>query len=753
MTRAHLTTLIVVAAVGCGLPESEYFGAVPTVDDPRHLRWCNAGEPDSLDPAEGQSTTVMPLMYALFDGLLVFGDDGLPQPGLASSWEVTPDQRRATFHLRPEARWSDGTPVTAYDVAFQIVRVLHPLTASVNADSLDWMKNNLGFLENRVRVLLRAEGSLAAGTVVEVTAVDGKALADGGEDPPPDPNLRAARAPLRLRDLGAAPSAAYATVPPGTEVTLVELSGRPASPPAPDGQPWAYVHWNRGEGVYGWVPATELDVEPHAARRFRVRAVVDKQVPGLDRPWPELLADGAVARPEVEVDGGALLMLPEVLGVRVLDAHTLVLEASDPTPSLVATAANRALRPTPRPAVARHPRTWTAPSTIVTSGPMHLRAHLPRDHLTLVRSPTYRDPGDVALDRLTVLSVDDQAASANLYFTGACDAVAANHVPQSYLAALSTGNHGKPYRDYTVAPYLGTYFAIVNTQRFDNVHLRRALALALDRSRIASFLRGGEIGVASYTPGAPIASLSDEDLAACGVTRTTPGVALVIERGSLCYVPPPGFEYDPARARAELAIARAEMGARFPTEIVYKFNVGFEAHKLISEYIQAQWRQVLQLGVRLEQQDWQVFLNDTRQLDYQVARLGWIGTAADPEVEFLRIWKCGAPNNRTAWCNARFDALLDEAATMTDPRARLATVRAAEAVLVDEAPIIPMFVYTQKNLQRPYVRGLPQNYIAQPSLWRAWRDPDWRHRPEGLSPNPPPSGHAPMGPPPETHSR
>jgi hypothetical protein len=51
------------------------------------------------------------------------------------------------------------------------------------------------------------------------------------------------------------------------------------------------------------------------------------------------------------------------------------------------------------------------------------------------------------------------------------------------------------------------------------------------------------------------------------------------------------------------------------------------------------------------------------------------------------------------------------------------------------------------------VRGLPQNYIAQPSLWRAWRDPDWRHRPEGLSPNPPPSGHAPMGPPPETHSR
>ena len=359
---------------------------------------------------------------------------------------------------------------------------------------------------------------------------------------------------------------------------------------------------------------------------------------------------------------------------------------------------------------------------------------MPRDHLTLVRSPTYRDPGDVALDRLTVLSIDDQAAAANLYFTGACDAVAANHVPQSYLAALSTGNRGQPYRDYTVAPYLGSYFAIVNTQRFDNVHLRRALALALDRSRIASFLRGGEIGVASYTPGQPIASLPEEDLAACGVTRATPGVALVIEHGQLCYVPPPGLEFDPARARAELALARAEMGARFPRELVYKFNVGFEAHKLVSEYIQAQWSSVLQIDVRLEQQEWQVFLNDTRALEFQVARLGWIGTAADPEVEFIRIWRCGTPNNRTGWCNAEFDRLLDQAATMTDLRQRLATVRAAEAILIDEVPIIPMFVYTQKNLRRPYVRGMAQNLFAQPALWRAWRDPAWRTAPTTTPP-------------------
>ena len=700
---------------------------MPAVDDPHRLTWCNGGEPDSLDPAEGQSTTTTPIMYALFDGLLVFDDAGLPVAGLAATWEVAPDLRRVTFHLRPEARWSNGRPVTAYDVAFQVVRVLHPITASVNADSLDWMKNNLAFLEDRSRVLVRDRAGLPAGTVVEVTAVDGKPLADWGDAAPPSPNRRTGRAPLALRDLGAAATAAYATVPVGTAVTLIELSGRPASLPDPDGQPWAYVFWDHGLGVYGWVPLADLD-PPAPGHRVRVRPVVDKQVPGLDRPWPALLADAATPRTEVEVDGADLLMLPEALGVRVPDAHTLVLEASDPTPSLVATAATRALRPTPREAVARHPRTWVAPATIVTSGPMHLTEHIPRDHLTLVRSPTYRDPAEVKLDRLTVLSIDDQAASANLYYTGACDAVAANNVPQSYLAALSTGDRGKPYRDFSVAPYLGSYFAVVNTKRFDNVHLRRALALALDRSRIAGFLRGGEIGVASYTPGTPIAQLDDADLAACGVTRDTPGVALVIERGTLCYVPPPGLEFDPARARAELALARAELGPRFPTEIVYKFNLGVEQHKLIAEYLQAQWSSVLGVRVRLEQQEWQVFLNDTRKLEYQVARLGWIGTAADPEVEFVRIWRCDSPNNRPQWCNPHFDALLDLAATMTDPRARLAKVREAEAILVDEAPIIPMFVYTQRNLIRPYVRGLPTNLFAQPALWRAWRDPDWRRR-------------------------
>jgi|JI10StandDraft_1071094.scaffolds.fasta_scaffold31592_3 ABC-type oligopeptide transport system substrate-binding subunit len=718
MSRRHLTTLVAGAAAlaGCGLPSGEYFGAVPTVDDPRRLRWCNSGEPDNLDPAHGQSTVATPIIHALFDGLMIFDDAGLPTPGLAARYELSADQRRVTFELRPDARWSDGAPVTAYDVAFQASRVLHPLTGSVNSDFLDWMKGYDGFLGGRTLV------ELSSGELVEIVAIDGARFED--LERPPDPNLRRGSRPVALRDLGAPATAAYATAPAGADLTIVEVAGRPASPPSPDGAPWAFVFWDRGEGTYGWVPLGELDVAPNAARRFTVRPVPSKHVPGAPVATPEV--DAAKVAIQREVAGDQVLLLPEALGVRVPDAHTVIFEAADPTPSLLAAAASRSLRPVPRAAVARRPRTWTRPDTIVTSGPLRLTAHEVRDHLTLTRSPTYRDPDDLHLDRVDVLSVDDQAASANLYFTGRCDAVAANHVPQSYLAALSTGRGGQPYRDYIVAPQLGVYFAVINTETFPNVHLRRALALALDRTRIADFLRGGEIGVASYTPGTPIAALSDEDLAACGVTRSTPGVALVIERGRLCYVPPRGLEYDPDAARAELALAKAELGAAFPRELIYKYNLGYEGHKLVAEYLQAEWRRTLGLRVRLEQQEWQVFLSDTRAGSFELARLGWTGSAADPEVEFLRLWQCGGSNNRARWCDRDFDRLLDEAAALSDPVARLAKVRAAEEVLIAGQPIIPMFNYTQKVLMRPYVRGLAVNFITQPSLWRAWRDPAWR---------------------------
>jgi oligopeptide transport system substrate-binding protein len=707
--RAGQAVLILLAA--CGLPDGEYFGRVAE-PDPEHLTFCNSGEPEYLDPAMATGTTDINPIDAMFDGLTDHDMNGFPEPSAATSWEIAPDQRRFTFHLRPDARWSDGRPLTAHDFAYQMMRVLHPTTASRNAESLWRLKNGELYTANRVRKVMRDAAGLRAGDIVEVVGLAGAVAANVKDLVVPDSNLRASRGRLALRDLGAPADQAYASVPPGEPVTLIELA-----------RDWAYVFRDEEDGVYGWVPAAELDVQPNGQIRYTVRRVAPEHVPGA-APAP------GAARSTAIVAGADLLMLPEVLGVRAVDDRTLVLETWGPTPFLLDLTLHREFRATPRWAVSRRPRRWTQPEHIVTSGAFHLVEWRVRDRLEMVRSQTFWDRAHVRLARLTIFSLSDSTANTNLYIQGTCEALAENNIPSAYLPFLiASDRSGRPrYKDFTLTPYLSSYFYVINMRRFPNVHFRRALNLAVDRSLVPRITRGGEQGTTQFTPGVPIRQLSPADLALCGVSRDTPGVALIVQPGELCYVPPPGPGYDPARAREELAIARREMGASFPTRFTIKFNIGFEIHKLIAEWLQSEWKRTLGLEVDTESQEFKVYLKDTVNGLYDVGRYAWAGNFPDPEAEFLPIFRCKSPDNRPKFCSAEYDALLERAGATQDRKQRLAFAREAERILLDEAAIIPLYVYTQKRLRKPYVRDLAVNVVAMTPFRRVWIDPDWQAR-------------------------
>jgi len=94
------------------------------------LIFINGAEPETLDPALITGQPEGRIVNALFEGLLRFDKRGHALPGVASSWEISPDQRTYTFHLRPSARWSDGRPVTANDFVDSWRRTLDPVTAS-----------------------------------------------------------------------------------------------------------------------------------------------------------------------------------------------------------------------------------------------------------------------------------------------------------------------------------------------------------------------------------------------------------------------------------------------------------------------------------------------------------------------------------------------------------------------------------------------------------------------------------------------
>jgi len=92
-----------------------------------------AAEPTSLDPARATRLADLRAIGQCLEGLVRIGPDGQPQPALAESWEVSPDQRTYRFRLR-EARWSNGDPVRSGDFAFAWRRVLDPATRASWAD-------------------------------------------------------------------------------------------------------------------------------------------------------------------------------------------------------------------------------------------------------------------------------------------------------------------------------------------------------------------------------------------------------------------------------------------------------------------------------------------------------------------------------------------------------------------------------------------------------------------------------------------
>ncbi|MDP0500892.1 MAG: peptide ABC transporter substrate-binding protein [Verrucomicrobiota bacterium JB022] len=94
-------------------------------------------EPESFDPQLSTSANAINLHLALWEGLTAPNPQDLsPQPGVAESWDVSPDGLTYTFHLRPEAKWSNGEPLTAQDFAYAWQRLLSPAVAAGNAAML-----------------------------------------------------------------------------------------------------------------------------------------------------------------------------------------------------------------------------------------------------------------------------------------------------------------------------------------------------------------------------------------------------------------------------------------------------------------------------------------------------------------------------------------------------------------------------------------------------------------------------------------
>jgi len=135
--------------------------------------------------------------------------------------------------------------------------------------------------------------------------------------------------------------------------------------------------------------------------------------------------------------------------------------------------------------------------------------------------------------------------------------------------------------------------------------------------------------------------------------------------------------------------------------------------------VQQMWKQNLGVDARLLNEEWKVYIDSVHSMNYQVARQGWIGDYPDPNT-FLDMWLTGGGNNETGWSNAEYDRLIKEAARTIDPAQRLELFQKAEAILMDEKPIIPIYIYTRVYLMQTNVMGFYPTFIDNHPSKSVW---------------------------------
>ena len=395
----------------------------------------------------------------------------------------------------------------------------------------------------------------------------------------------------------------------------------------------------------------------------------------------------------------------EAVGIHVPDEHTLEVELTSPIPYFLALTSFYATMPVHRASIeaARRefPETWQVewlrPDRLVTNGPFRLQERRLHDRMRLVKNPLYWDAERVAFRSIDVLAVESYTTMLNLYLMGEVDWIercAPNLVPRMMAR-----------EDFEPVPYLGSYFYRVNVGRppFDDVRVRRALALAIDRRAIVTKVtRKGET---------PSWSLCPPGLA--GYARAEMAHA----RGG----DDEAYAADCEEARRLLSEAGfGPRKRRFPSfEIHYNKS---ESHRDIAEVVADTWRRVLGLDVQLLNQEWKIYLDTQRTFGYDVSRSAWIQDYPDPAT-FLEIFVTGGKNNRTGWSHPGYDRLIEEAGRCADVEERLRLLARAEAILLEELPILPLFAYTTNNAVNPRLGGFfenPQDDHA-PKFWY-WMD-------------------------------
>lgn len=356
------------------------------------------------------------------------------------------------------------------------------------------------------------------------------------------------------------------------------------------------------------------------------------------------------------------------LGFTATDDYTLTLTLEEPTPFILDLLSKFVYAPVPRQAIEAHGDKWTHAANIVTNGPFHLKEWVPYKNVTIIKSDTHWNAANMKIGGVHFYPIEERETAYKMYEAGQLDI--AWNVPEVRIPQLM----GR--KDFVMHPFLAADFFRVNVSKapFDNKLVRQALALAIDRETLCNkYLRKMKVSTGVLVP-----------------------------MGVGGYTSPPGQVFDPQKAKRLLT----EAGFANPKDlgvVSLHYNTD-ETLKLVAQVVQQMWQKYLGIEVELFNEEYKSHLKTMKALNYDVTRSRWIGDYVDPNT-YLELFVSDSTINRTGWKNTTYDALIAAAAAELDQDKRFTHLQQAEAILLEEAPVIPLYVHTKAYLIREDVRG------------------------------------------------
>jgi oligopeptide transport system substrate-binding protein len=436
-----------------------------------------------------------------------------------------------------------------------------------------------------------------------------------------------------------------------------------------DGRVWRFylrenARWSNGD------PVTAADFV------YSWRRVLDPALGNEYADWMYMI-EGAEAWHKGKLDD------IDQVGIVAESERILRVDLNEPVADFLKMLLNHTFLPVHPPTIEAHGGAgkrssgWTAPASYVGNGPFRLVKWSPNSVIRVERNPEYWDAAAVRLDGIEFYPIEDENTELRAFESGQL------HITNSVPVNMRDF-YRRTYPDkIRFDPFAGVYFYRLNTTRepLTDVRVRRALSLAIDRDQIIRRLLQGNERVATA----------------------------MVPSGLGGYTSPAREVHDPAKARQLLAYAGYPEGKDFP-QLELLFNTS-DNHRKIAEAIQNMWRTELGIDISLTNKEWKVYLNTTKEMQYDIARAGWIGNLYP--YSFLRTLLSYSPNNDTGFADPEYDRILVESTHVMDPAKRLEMVREAELILLDAEPIIPLYWYTNVFLIDPRVRNWNSKLVNQ----------------------------------------